>query len=71
MIFNRYAGITEEVKEMNKLIVKTEGLKKYYRLGKNTVKALDGVDFSVKEKEFVAIIGRSGSGKSTLLHMIG
>ena len=56
---------------MNKLIVKTEGLKKYYRLGKNTVKALDGVDFSVKEKEFVAIIGRSGSGKSTLLHMIG
>lgn len=71
MIFNRYAGITEKVKEMNKLIVKTEGLKKYYRLGKNTVKALDGVDFSVKEKEFVAIIGRSGSGKSTLLHMIG
>ena len=56
---------------MNKLIVKTEGLKKYYRLGKNTVRALDGVDFSVKEKEFVAIIGRSGSGKSTLLHMIG
>ena len=62
--FNRYAGITEEVKEMNKLIVKTEGLKKYYRLGKNTVKALDGVDFSVKEKEFVAIIGRSGSGRA-------
>ena len=70
MIFNRYAGITEEVK-MNKLIVKTEGLKKYYRLGENTVKALDGVDFSVKEREFVSIIGRSGSGKSTLLHMIG
>src|SRR5699024_6633214 len=45
--------------------------KKYYRLGENTVKALDGVDFAVKEREFTAIIGKSGSGKSTLLHMIG
>lgn len=56
---------------MNDEIVRTEKLKKYYRLGENTVKALDGVDFSVKEREFVSIIGRSGSGKSTLLHMIG
>ena len=37
----------------------------------NTVKALDGVDFCVKDQEFVAIIGKSGSGKSTLLHMLG
>ena len=35
------------------------------------VKALDGVDFEVKEREFVAIIGKSGSGKTTLLHMLG
>ena len=56
---------------MENWIVKTKNLKKYYQLGKNTVKALDGVDFSVKEREFVAIIGKSGSGKSTLLHMIG
>ena len=52
-------------------IVETKNLKKYYKLGKNTVKALDGVDFTVREQEFVAIIGKSGSGKSTLLHMLG
>lgn len=52
-------------------VVETKNLKKYYKMGENTVKALDGVDFTVKEQEFVAIIGKSGSGKSTLLHMIG
>ena len=53
------------------VIVRTEGLKKYYRLGANTVKALDGVDFCVREGEFVSIIGKSGSGKTTLLQMLG
>ena len=56
---------------MEKYIVETKNLKKYYEMGNNTVKALDGVDFCVKEHEFVAIIGKSGSGKSTLLHMLG
>lgn len=71
MIFSVYPEITEEVRDMGDYIVRTVGLKKYYRLGENTVKALDGVDFAVKEREFTAIIGKSGSGKSTLLHMIG
>ena len=56
---------------MKNVIVKTQDLKKYYKTGNQTVKALDGVDFKVAEREFVSIIGKSGSGKSTLLHMIG
>lgn len=56
---------------MESWIVRTKDLKKYYQLGEHTVKALDGMDFLVKEREFVTVIGTSGSGKSTLLHMIG
>ena len=52
-------------------ILKTEVLKKYYGSGSSIVKALDGVDLSVEEGEFVAVVGTSGSGKSTLLHMLG
>ena len=52
-------------------IVETKHLKKYYQMGDTTVKALDGIDFCVKDQEFIAIIGKSGSGKSTLLHMLG
>lgn len=52
-------------------IVETKNLKKYYGMGSNITKALDGVDFRVEKGEFVAVIGASGSGKSTLLHMIG
>ena len=52
-------------------ILKTVDLKKYYGLGENQVKALDGVNLSVEEGEFVSVVGTSGSGKSTLLHMLG
>ncbi len=52
-------------------ILKTNELKKIYGKGQTAVHALDGVDFSVENGEFVAIVGTSGSGKSTLLHMLG
>lgn len=53
------------------IVLRTEGLKKYYGSGDHQVKALDGVNFQVEQGEFVSIVGSSGSGKSTLLHMLG
>ena len=52
-------------------VLQTVDLKKYYGEEPNITRALDGVNFSVGEGEFVAVVGTSGSGKSTLLHMMG
>lgn len=52
-------------------ILQTTDLKKYYGQGTNLTRALDGVDLSVEQGEFLAVVGTSGSGKSTLLHMMG
>ena len=52
-------------------ILETKDLKKYYGKGAGLVKALDGINLSIEEGEFTAVVGTSGSGKSTLLHMLG
>ena len=53
-----------------KKAIEVKNLYKYYRVGDEVVKALDGVDFEIMEGEFCAIVGTSGSGKSTLLNMM-
>ncbi len=52
-------------------IIRTSDLKKNYTLGKVDVQALNGVDSSIEQGEFIAIMGPSGCGKSTFLNMIG
>ena len=52
-------------------ILRAENVKKYYMMGENIVKALDGVSLNVERGEFVSIVGSPGSGKSTLLHILG
>ncbi|MCR4670530.1 MAG: ABC transporter ATP-binding protein [Saccharofermentans sp.] len=51
--------------------VKTVDLHKEYKVGDNIVKAVNGVDLTVEDGKFIAIMGPSGCGKTTLLHLIG
>jgi len=57
--------------ERSELVVATVGLTKVYERGREEVRALDGVTFSIQRGEFVAVMGPSGSGKSTLLNIVG
>ncbi|MFP4157862.1 MAG: ABC transporter ATP-binding protein [Opitutales bacterium] len=52
-------------------IFELRDLRRSYRMGSETVHALDGVDLDLFEREFIAVIGTSGSGKSTLMHLLG
>ena len=52
-------------------MVRMEAVTRHYRVGGQTIAALDGVGFEVPRGQFMAIVGPSGSGKSTLLNMLG
>jgi putative ABC transport system ATP-binding protein len=52
-------------------LIEAKDLQKLYRMGEETVRALDGVSFSIPRGDYCAIVGPSGSGKSTLMNIIG
>src|SRR4026208_1214084 len=56
--------------DMHDNIIEAHGLKRYYRRGSETVKALDGVDLTIRTGEIVSILGPSGSGKTTLINLL-
>lgn len=56
---------------VNDVLVRVQGVEKYYRRGQETVHVLEGIELEVHRGEFLALMGPSGSGKSTLLHLIG
>jgi len=52
-------------------MLELKNIKKYYKMGDNIVKALDGINLTIEDGEFVTIIGPSGSGKSTMMNIVG
>ena len=58
-------------RNVRKEVISISGLEKIYNLGKQQVRALDGVSLSICKNEYVAIMGPSGSGKSTLMNILG
>lgn len=56
---------------MRKKVIEIENITKYYELGNEIIKALDGVSLDIYKNEYVALMGPSGSGKSTLMNILG
>jgi len=56
---------------MSTEIIRIQGITKFYRVGNQDVKALNGVDVTINKNEYVAIMGPSGSGKSTMMNILG
>ena len=52
-------------------LIELQGITKYYEMGSQVVKALDGIDIEISRNDYLAFIGSSGSGKSTMLNILG
>lgn len=52
-------------------VIRIENLTRFYTIGEETVRALNGINLTIKKNEYVALMGPSGSGKSTLMNIIG
>ena len=52
-------------------IIEISGIKKYFQVGNQIVKALDGIDIDIHKNEYVSLMGTSGSGKSTFMNILG
>ncbi|MGA2916748.1 MAG: ABC transporter ATP-binding protein [Sedimentisphaerales bacterium] len=64
---NRQANNTDN----GEVIIRLQGLKRFYRVGVEEIHALDGVELEVRENDYIAVMGHSGSGKSTLMNVMG
>ncbi len=52
-------------------LIRLQGIAKHYRMGEETIRALDGIDLQVMRNDYIAFIGASGSGKSTMMNILG
>ena len=59
------------VKSTKSTLVEVKDIKKHYKMGDITIKAVDGISFSVEEGSFTVVVGTSGAGKTTVLNILG
>ncbi len=64
-------AVTETPARHSEHAVIVEGVKKYYYMGSEVVKALDGIDLEIDKGDYISIMGPSGSGKTTLFNIVG
>ena len=58
-------------RKTDKIVIRLKDITKIYKVGAESIHALDGIDLELRENEYVAVMGPSGSGKSTLMNLIG